>query len=278
MGRRRVRIEVAGAVALVTGAGSGIGRATALALAERGAHVLCVDIVADAAEKTATACAERGAQSVGTYVANVADRAVMESLAHRVHARHGPLGILVNNAGVGMSGAFTDMSADDWEWIRGVNLDGVVHGCAVFAPAMLDQGRGHVVNVSSGLAYMATVNEAVYGTTKAAVLALSERLRADWRAAGVGVSAVCPGLIDTRIIEQTRFLGPQRVDEEVQERMKRLFRRGHSPELVASAIVDAIDHDRAMVPVGVEARIGWYVHRLAPLALRQRLARGGLSR
>ena len=175
-----------------------------------------------------------------------------------------------------MTGRFTDMDPQDWEWIRSVNLDGVVNGCATFGPAMLERGRGHVVNLSSGLGYFPTPTEPAYVTTKAAVLALSQSLRADWARHGVGVTAVCPGVINTPIVDHTRFLGEQDTAE-AHERARRTFRRGHRPEKVAAAIVGAIDRDRAVVPVGVEAHVGWYAQRLAPvrlrLALTQRLNR-----
>src|SRR3712207_3024321 len=105
---------------VVTGAGSGIGRATALAFAERGARVVCADIDLAAAEKTAAECEERGAASASAHQVDVSDRAAVEALA----AELGAVDVLVNNAGVGMSGRFNDMSQRDWEWIRGVNLDG----------------------------------------------------------------------------------------------------------------------------------------------------------
>jgi 2-hydroxycyclohexanecarboxyl-CoA dehydrogenase len=269
---RSGRIEIPGAVALVTGAGSGIGRATCLALAERGARVLCADIRLDAAEKTAAECGELGSAAAAAFGADVADRAAMASLADRVHAEHGALGILVNNAGVGMSGRFTDMSYEDWTWIRAINLDGVVNGCAVFGPAMLEQRRGHVVNLSSGLGYTPTATEPAYVTTKAAVLALSQCLRADWAGEGVGVTAVCPGVINTPIIDRTRFLG-EAADPEKKRRAKRIFRRGHKAEKVAAAIVDAVERDRAVVPVGVEAKLGWLIHRYAPINAQQAVAR-----
>jgi 2-hydroxycyclohexanecarboxyl-CoA dehydrogenase len=269
---RPPRIALPGALALVTGAGSGIGRATALALSDHGASVVCVDLDGVAAEKTAAACSEQGAPDAVARQADVADRRAVDALASDVGAGHGTVGILVNNAGVGMSGRFTDMSPEDWDWIRSINLDGVVNGCAAFAPAMLERGRGHVVNVASGLAYTPTATEPAYVTTKAAVLALSRCLRADWSARGVGVTAVCPGVINTPIIERTRFLGEQD-DPERRRRTARLFRRGHRPEQVADAVVDAVARDRAVVPVGVEARVGWYLHRLGPLALQSALAR-----
>src|SRR6266852_2732497 len=170
------RIDLNGATALVTGAGSGIGRATALSLALRGARVLAVDIDEAGAKTTASACADHGAASAA-YQCDVADRAGMFELASRVATEHGVLDVLVNNAGVGMSGRFLDMGPDDWEWIRSINLDGVINGCRAFVPAMLARGEGHVVNVSSGLAYLPSAMTPAYSTTKAAVLTFSRAVR-----------------------------------------------------------------------------------------------------
>ena len=268
---RRQDFDLDGALALVTGAGSGIGRAIALELARKGSRVIAVDLDADTAEKTAVACGETGVEA-SSDTCDVADVDAMRALADRVHEARGPLDILVNNAGVGMSARFSDMTADDWRWIRGVNLDGVVHGCQVFGPAMLEAGRGHVVNMSSGLGYTPRATEPAYVTTKAAVLALSQCLRADWQASGVGVSAVCPGVINTPILDGTRFLGAQ---ADTEERTRRAFRRGHPPELVAREVVDAVRRDRAVVAVGWEAKLGWWAHRLLPVAVHQRVARQG---
>lgn len=270
---RGARIELPGSVALVTGAGSGIGRATALALADGGATVICADLQADAAEKTVAFIEERGGPAATAVGVDVADRAAMTALAERVTADHGALGVLVNNAGVGMSGRLTDMVLSDWDWIRSINLDGVVNGCALFGPAMLAAGRGHVVNISSGLGYTPTATEPAYVTTKAGVLALSQCLRADWGRSGVGVSAVCPGVINTSIVDHTRYLGEQ-AGAEAQAKVRRTFRRGHKPEQVANAIVGAVAKDRAVVPVGAEAKVGWFLHRLAPIGLQQVIARG----
>lgn len=271
MARRREDFDLQGARALVTGAGSGIGREIGLELARRGARVVAVDIDGDSAEKTALACGEVGPDATSD-TCDVADLAAVVALAERVRAG-GPLDVLVNNAGVGMSGRFAEMSVDDWRWIRDVNLDGVVHGCHAFGPAMLERGRGHVVNIASGLAYTPRATEPAYVTTKAAVLALSQCLRADWRSSGVGVSAICPGVVDTAILDRTRFLGTQADNE---ERTRRLFRRGHPPLLVARDVVDAIRRDRAVVASGWEAKLGWWAHRLLPVAVHQRVARQGV--
>jgi short-subunit dehydrogenase len=109
--------------------------------------------------------------------------------------------------------------------------------------------------------------------TKAAVLALSLCLRADW--SPVGVSIICPGVIDTPILSSSRFLG-SRGEAQVRARAERVFRRGHAPEVVAEAIIDAVRRDRAVVPVGWEARLGWWGHRLTSVAAQQRIARWGL--
>ena len=263
----RPRVQLAGSDARVTGAGAGIGRATALALAARGARVVVTDVDTDAADRVAKEIAAAGGAATSRQL-DVTDADAVADLA-----AESPVDIVVANAGVGMSGRLTDMSLDDWRWIRAVNLDGVVHTVHAFGPPMLQRRRGHAVIVSSGLGYTMTATEPAYVTTKAAVLALAQCLRADWGKDGVGVSAICPGVIDTGIIDRTRFVG---VDEETKRRAKRIFRRGHKPEQVAAAVVDAVERDRAVVPVGWEARFAWWAHKLTPIRLQQGLARQSL--
>ena len=263
-------IELGNATVVVTGAGSGIGRATALAFAREGARVICADIDLAAAEKTAAGCDEAGGSGTAEQV-DVADRAAVDALA----AKLGPVDVVVNNAGVGMSGRFLDMDAKDWDWISSINLDGVLNGCRSFGPGMVERKRGQMVNVASGLAYTPTATEPAYVTTKAAVLAFSRCLRADWAGEGVGVTAVCPGVINTAIIDRTRYVGESARPERI-ARVKKMFRRGHKPELVARAIVDAVKRNRAVVPVGIEAKVGWWISRLMPLRFTEAMARQGL--
>ncbi len=251
----------------VTGAGSGIGRATAAAFAAGGATVICADIDVEAAEKTAALCAEAGGTGRAEHC-DVTDAAALSALAERT----GPVDVLVNNAGVGMTGRFADMTVDDWRWIRSVNLDGVVHACAAFGPAMIARGSGQVINVSSGLGYTMRATEGAYVATKAAVLALSRCLRADWAPHNVGVTVVCPGVINTPIVGSARYLG-DRADAGTRNRIEQIFRRGHAPETVATAIVAAAEHNPAVVPVGWEARLGWHLNRITPLVVQDRLAR-----
>jgi NAD(P)-dependent dehydrogenase (short-subunit alcohol dehydrogenase family) len=271
MGRRK-DFRLDGALALVTGAGSGIGREIAQVLAGQRTRVLAVDIDLAAAEKTASLCQELGVESHG-LACDVGDADAVAALAERVHGEWSTLDVLVNNAGVGMTGRLGEMTVADWEWIRRVNVDGVVHGCLAFGPAMLAAGHGHVVNMSSGLAYTPRATEVAYCTTKAAVLQFSQSLRADWAPQGVGVSAVCPGVINTPIIDSTRYVGEQAARK---DRMVKAFRRGHAPELVARDALRAIREDRTVVFPGFEARLGWWSHKLLPLGMAQFIAKRDL--
>ena len=275
---KRSQPTLEGATALVTGAGSGIGRATAHALAASGATVLCTDIDGTAAEKTAAECAEHvgphGQAAHQPYRLDVADRAEVDAVAARVTDTYGALSILVNNAGVGMTGSFSRMTAAEWVFIRSINLDGVVNCCSAFTPPMLAAGRGQVVNVSSGLAFVPTAGESAYAATKAAVLQLSLCQRAEWASQGVGVTAICPGFVNTSIAQSVRFTGGLE-DPNVRARLVKGFSRAHPPEMVGRAIIRAIAADRAVAPVGFEAILGWYAYRCMPVALQQFLARLG---
>ncbi|MHB1533642.1 MAG: SDR family NAD(P)-dependent oxidoreductase [Acidimicrobiales bacterium] len=260
-------VQLDGARVVVTGAGSGIGRATALALSARGSQVVAVDRHGESAEKTAADCGGFA------YQVDVSDRVGVAELALRIADERGVPDVLVNNAGVGMSGRFLDMDLDDWDWIIGINLMGAVNFCRAFGPAMLARRRGHVVNVASGLAYLPRATEPGYCTTKAAILSFSQCLRADWHRSGVGVSAICPGVINTSIVTtNTRYRG-ERDREETRRAVRKAFARGHPPEKVADAIVDAVLRNRSVVPVGVEAQVGWLLRGLLPAPLRDLVSR-----
>jgi short-subunit dehydrogenase len=265
-------IEPAGARVVITGAGSGIGRSTAVRLAREGAEVVAVDIDAETAENTAVACRDEGAEAAA-YTCDVADYDAVEALARAIDAEQGPVDVLINNAGVGIAGPFLDSTVEDWRWLRSINLDGIAHGCYAFGPGMVARGRGQVVNVASAAAYIPNGQMAAYCASKAAVLSLSQCLRADWRRHGVGVSVVCPGLIATPIASRTRFRGEAAGRK---GRAERALRRGHPPELVAKAIADSIGRDRDVVPAGFESTLAWKLIRGAPQPVQGFVARVGL--
>lgn len=262
-------------VVVVTGAGSGLGEAIAHRFSQDGSLVVCVDIDMGAAEKTAARCGELGGRGVAR-MCDVADYDAVVQLAADIEGGVGPVDVLVNNAGVVQFGDFLDHSIEDWRWIRGVNLDGVVHGCHAFGLSMVGRGRGHVVNVSSAAALGANRNMNTYFTTKAAVLTFSEGLRADWGPRGVGVSAVLPGAFDTPITEHARMHGT--TDERREFMINAVRRLGviRKPSRVAEAVHDAVRRDRGVVLIGVEAHAARRLRPFLPTPVRERLARQSL--
>ncbi|WFB11670.1 SDR family oxidoreductase [Streptomyces sp. LX-29] len=260
-----------GQLVLVTGAASGIGRATAFAFAEAGARVVAVDRDAEGAARTAELARLIGAPRAWAETVDVADEQAMEKLAHKVAAEYGVVDVLVNNAGIGLSGSFLDTTTDDWRRVLDVNLWGVIHGCRVFGRQMAERGQGgHIVNTASAAAYQPTRSLPAYGASKAAVLMLSECLRADLADQGIGVSAVCPGFVNTNIAATARFAGvPEHEQRDRQEKAARLYgRRNYPPEKVADAILRAVLRDQAVVPVTPEARVSRLLARVSPRALR----------
>ncbi|WP_399088283.1 SDR family oxidoreductase [Streptomyces sp. BBFR2] len=260
-----------GQLVLVTGAASGIGRATAFAFAEAGARIIAVDRDAEGAARTADMARLIGAPEAHGEVADVADAAAMEKLADRVHTAHGTVDVLVNNAGIGLSGSFMETSVEDWQKVLDVNLWGVIHGCRTFGKRMAERGQGgHIVNTASAAAFQPSRALPAYSTSKAAVLMLSECLRAELAGQGIGVSAICPGLVNTNITATSRFTGVS-ADEEKARRAKatRAYGlRNYPPEKVADAVLRAVARNQAVVPVTPEARGARFLSRVAPRALR----------
>ena len=260
-----------GQLVLVTGAGSGIGRATAFAFAEAGARVVAVDRDAESAARTAELARLVGAPEAWAETVDVSDEQAMEKLAEKVAAEYGVVDVLVNNAGIGLSGSFFDTTAEDWKKVLDVNLWGVIHGCRLFGKQMAERGQGgHIVNTASAAAYQPSKALPAYSTSKAAVLMLSECLRAELAGQGIGVSAICPGFVNTNITSTAHFAG---VDgEEEKRRQKKSARlyglRNYPPEKVADAILRAVVRNQAVVPVTPEARGAHLMSRFAPRTLR----------
>ncbi|WP_327402846.1 SDR family oxidoreductase [Streptomyces sp. NBC_01288] len=260
-----------GQLVLVTGAGSGIGRATAFAFAESGARVVAVDRDTESAARTAELARLIGAPEAWAETVDVSDEQAMEKLAAKVAAEYGVVDVLVNNAGIGLSGSFFDTTPEDWKKVLDVNLWGVIHGCRLFGKQMADRGQGgHIVNTASAAAFQPSKALPAYSTSKAAVLMLSECLRAELSGQGIGVSAICPGLVNTNITSTAHFAGVDAAEEKRrQKKSARLYGlRNYPPEKVADAILRAVVRNQAVVPVTPEARGAHLMSRFAPRALR----------
>jgi NAD(P)-dependent dehydrogenase (short-subunit alcohol dehydrogenase family) len=259
---------------VVTGGGSGIGRETALAFAGGGAEIVVADINGSAADESAGMVRNLGVEA-HPYVVDVSDVGAMEDFAKRVLADHGVPDVVVNNAGIAVAGAFLDTTAADWERIVDVNLLGVVHGCRLFGAAMVDRREGgHIVNVASAAAFLPSRTLGAYSATKAAVLMLSECVRAEFAGKGIGVSAICPGIVNTNITTAAHYVGVSS-DEETRRKQrisKQYARRNYPPSKVATAIVKAVRTNAAVLPVTPEAAGAHFLSRAWPGALR-RLAR-----
>jgi NAD(P)-dependent dehydrogenase (short-subunit alcohol dehydrogenase family) len=261
--------SLSGKTALVTGAASGIGRATALAFARRGANLVLCDIdvagLATAADEIRALGREVQAERV-----DVASAEQMRAFAGAVHARIEAVDLLMNNAGVAIGGPFLATSLADWDWILGINVRGVIHGCHEFVPRMIERGRGgHVINVSSAAGYSASSALAAYNATKFAVLGLTEALWEELRPHGIGVTAVCPGIIDTPITRSARLVGAMDRPDVREEMVKGYQRRGYGPERVAENILRAVQKGRLVAPISPEAWALYYTKRFAPWLLRR---------
>jgi len=196
----------AGRVAVVTGAASGIGRALARRLGAEGMRVVLADVEPGALAEAERELGERGVETLAVRT-DVTDEAAVRALADAALARFGAVHVLCNNAGVmGGAGLSWQLPAEDWAWVLGVNLHGVLHGLRAFVPILLEQDEGHVLNTASMAGLLSLPLAAPYVVSKHAVVALSEALYHELAGRGpqVGVSVLCPEAVDTRIADAER--------------------------------------------------------------------------
>jgi NAD(P)-dependent dehydrogenase (short-subunit alcohol dehydrogenase family) len=252
--------DVRGRVAVVTGAASGIGLATAHRFADEGMQLVLADIEGDALAAAETAIKAKGA-AVLAVATDVASADAVEALAAAAFSTFGNVHVVFNNAGVAATAATLrlrawESSLADWDWTLSVNFMGVLHGVRAFVPRMLEQGdEGHVVNTASIAGLLTAANP--YNVSKHGVVCLTEGLYRDLREMGSRVSAsvVCPGLINTRILDAERnrgagFGAPTDVGAtrpEIQEFVtvfEAALKAGYPPDVVAEHVIDGIRADR----------------------------------
>jgi len=244
---------------VVTGAAHGIGRAVAAALGARGARLVMIDNDELALERTARELALAG-HTVERFVAlDVGDREAYAEFAESTP----PVDVLINNAGVVLSGPFLDGSLDDWDWVYRSNLLGVVHGFHYLLPGMLQRGFGQVVNIASAAGLVPLPGIAAYSATKHAVVGLSEALASEVEPFGVQVSVICPSIVSTAVSDRMRF-GRSQDPASARERAAARTRGSDlAPDQVARTVLNAIERPRRLVLVGREARILHATQRLS---------------
>lgn len=259
---------------IVTGGASGIGRALGAELFRAGAHV----VLADQDLRAATTATEilraelpGGGGSVSAVGLDVRDLGGVKSLVDEVTATHGRLDYLFNNAGISMGGASHEMDAAAWGRTIDVNLGGVVNGVLAAYPRMVDQGFGHIVNTASAAGLAPTVMALAYGTTKHAVVGLSTTLRPEAAVHGVRVSALCPGAVDTPILDQGHpdDLPPRPPSLTGREYMSLVGLKPMPPDAFARRAMRGVRRNRAVIVVPGSVRAIWYLQRFAPRALER---------
>ncbi len=239
-----------GRVAVVTGAASGIGQGLSERFAAEGMHVVMADVEESALSKAAAELAGTGA-SVLPVVTDVSDRAAVEALRDKALSAFGAVHVVCNNAGVGgPHGPLWECPPGEWDWVLGVNLEGVMNGVRTFMPVLLEQDAGHLLNTSSIFGVFAgTLGP--YGVSKHAVTALTETLHFNLKSLGVthvGVSVLCPSAVRTNFGTSSRnrpaSAGPAAIKDEAEqasaERFDQLSLLGASPAEVAGMVVDGI--------------------------------------
>jgi NAD(P)-dependent dehydrogenase (short-subunit alcohol dehydrogenase family) len=244
--------------AVVTGAGSGLGRAFCIEIVKRNGRVIASDV--DEASARATAELLKGAATpVRCDVTKIEEVEALAALAER---DLGGVDLVVNNAGVAVGGRVGEVSIEDWRWLLGVNLWGVIHGCHVFAPRLRKQGAGHIINVASAAGFAGMPLMAPYCVSKSGVMALSEALYGELASAHVGVTVVCPTFFKTNIGKSSR--GPEGIAQ-VREMTEKLMDASKisAEDVARHALKTADAGDLYAIPMA-DARWLWRMKRLMP--------------
>ena len=250
--------DITGKVAFITGGASGMGLAMARSFAAAGMKVAIADVEQAALDRVKAEFDASNAEVI-TLRVDVTDRAAMEAAADATEAAFDKVHVLVNNAGVAVGGSLDQTSYEDWDWVMGVNLDGVVNGLQAFLQRIKAHGEGgHVVNTASLAGHFAIPGLGIYTATKYAVVGISETLRADLKQHNIGVSVLCPGVVNTNIFDSGRnrpshlqgetdtaqmVLSEDLAEPEREQRMAEMMARALDPAVVGDMVLHSIQED-----------------------------------
>jgi NAD(P)-dependent dehydrogenase (short-subunit alcohol dehydrogenase family) len=250
-------------VAIVTGGASGIGRAVCEELARRGAVAVVADINLEGAQAVAAGITAGGGRAAAAQL-DVTRAEEVQRVVDETVREHGRLDFMFNNAGIGVGGEARDLSMEHWRMAIDINLWGVIYGTLAAYTVMLRQGSGHIVNTASAAGLLGEPGLIAYSITKSAVVSLSTALRVEAHDAGVRVSVVCPGFVDTAIYESSVGTKVNR-DELLAKLPVRVISAGEA----ARAILRGLERNQAIIVFPLYARWLWWLARLSPGALRR---------
>ena len=250
---------------LVTGAASGIGRAVARRVAAEGATLVLTDIDQAGLDRLAAELEAGGARVLAARALDIADFDAVRAFATDVHAAHDALDVVMNVAGISVWGTVESLEHRHWRRAVDVNLMGPIHVIETFIPAMVRAGRGgHLVNVSSAAGLFGLPWHAAYSASKFGLRGVSEVLRYDLRRHRIGVSLVCPGAVDTPLVDGVQILGVDPDNLHLQRLKSRFRKRAVTPEKVADDIVRAVAANRYLVFTSLDVRVGhWFQRKFA---------------
>lgn len=245
--------------AVITGAGSGLGRALALQLARRQARILVADVNMAGADETVRLVNAAGGEGVA-MPCDVTKPEDLVRVADEMDHLWGGTDILVNNAGVGAAGLVGEGSLDDWKWIVGINLWGVIHGCHVFTPRFRAQQSGFVLNVASAAGFVSLPECGSYSVTKAGVISLSETMYGELGSANVNVTVLCPSFFKTNILDSFRS-----AQDRQRTIAQNLLKKGNmTADAIAAQALAALEAGTLYVVPQADARLAWRMKRMNP--------------
>jgi NAD(P)-dependent dehydrogenase (short-subunit alcohol dehydrogenase family) len=264
---RKIMRSFENKVAVVTGAASGVGQALAVQLAEMGTRVAIADINDDNLDKTAEAIRAKGGK-VSRHTVDVSSRTSVHDFSDAVVKQHGAVDIVINNAGVALSKVTIEhLAYEEFEWVMGVNLWGVVYGTKAFLPHLLKRPEANIVNISSTLGLTSAATAAAYSTSKFAVRGFTEALRQELRKTPVTVTLVFPGGIRTNVVRNVRRAVGSSAEEKSEIASQRFESRAQTtPDNAARRIITGIKRNQPRVLIGRDARFLDLLARFRPVS------------
>jgi NAD(P)-dependent dehydrogenase (short-subunit alcohol dehydrogenase family) len=247
---------------LITGAASGIGRATAVAAGAKGARLFLTDLNAESLEAAAAEIRAGGGTVEYAKALDVSDHAAVAAMAEEIHAEHESLDIVMNVAGIAVWGTVDTLSHEQWRRTIDVNLMGPIHVLECFVPRMIAAKRGgHIVNVSSAAGIFGLPWHAPYSATKFGLRGISEVLRFDLRRNDIGVSLVCPGAVDTGLVQTVEIAGVDKDSPPLRKERARFQRHAATPEQAAARIIRGIERNRYWVYTSRDIQVAHFFQR-----------------